>query len=129
VQADVALAEDVERLSKSRLKAFGRLCGGHCAGLMALCFRLPRRRATFDKVIGRTCANVLVFAQAAQLFRMAGGIIAVLQHAFSQVLRLRCLQSASKAGIEGMGPVLANECVAETSLVQCGARARRTDLS
>jgi 3-oxoacyl-[acyl-carrier protein] reductase len=84
VQADVANAEDVERLFKESIGAFGRPdVGVHCAGM--------------------------VFTQAAQHVPDGGRIIA-----FSSSVLLKSFPNygayiASKAGVEGLVHVLANE--------------------
>ena len=60
VQADVAIAADVERLFKESMEAFGRPdVVVHCAGIMALFPIAGGDVATFDKstITRRTCAG------------------------------------------------------------------------
>src|SRR5439155_19338326 len=68
VQADVAIAADVERLFKESIDAFGRPnVVVHCAGIMPLFPIASGDVATFDKVIATNLRGTfLVFAQAAQ---------------------------------------------------------------
>src|ERR1700694_1110255 len=68
VQADVAIAADVERLFKESIDAFGKPdVVVHCAGIMALFPIASGDVATFDKVIATNLRGTfLVFAQAAQ---------------------------------------------------------------
>jgi 3-oxoacyl-[acyl-carrier protein] reductase len=68
VQADVANAEDVERLFKESMDAFGRPdVVVHCAGIMPLFPIASGDVAAFDKVIATNLRGTfLVFAQAAQ---------------------------------------------------------------
>src|SRR6267143_5522235 len=68
VQADVAVAEDVERLFKESMDAFGRPdVVVHCAGIMPLFPIASGDVAAFDKVIATNLrVTFLVFAQAAQ---------------------------------------------------------------
>jgi NAD(P)-dependent dehydrogenase (short-subunit alcohol dehydrogenase family) len=58
VQADVAIAADVERLFKESMDAFGRPdVVVHCAGIMPLFPIASGDIAAFDKVIATTCAE------------------------------------------------------------------------
>src|ERR1700750_443746 len=68
VQADVAIAADVERLFKESMDAFGRPnVVVHCAGIMPLFPIAGGDVASFDKVIATNLRGTfLVFAQAAQ---------------------------------------------------------------
>ena len=111
VQADVALAADVERLFRESMNAFGRPDAVvHCAGIMPLFPIASGDVATFDKVIATNLRGTfLVFAQAAQHVPNGGRIIA-----FSSSVLLKSFPTygayiASKAGVEGMVHVLANE--------------------
>src|SRR5438874_9217087 len=69
VQADVANAEDVERLFKESMDAFGKPnVVVHCAGIMPLFLIASGDVAAFDKVIATNLRGTfLVFAQAAQI--------------------------------------------------------------
>ena len=111
VQADVANAEDVERLFKESMDAFGRPdVVVHCAGIMPLFPIASGDVAAFDKVIATNLRGTfLVFAQAAQHVPEGGRIIA-----FSSSVLLKSFPNygayiASKAGVEGLVHVLANE--------------------
>src|ERR1700704_2935476 len=111
VQADVAIAADVERLFKESMDAFGRPdVVVHCAGIMPLFPIASGDVATFDKVIATNLRGTfLVFAQAAQHVPEGGRIIA-----FSSSVLLKSFPNygayiASKAGVEGLVHVLANE--------------------
>src|SRR5436853_7684644 len=78
VQADVAIAADVERLFKESMEAFGRPdVVVHCAGIMPLFPIASGDVATFDKVIATNLRGTfLVFAQAAQHVLSCGRIMA-----------------------------------------------------
>src|SRR5258705_10576116 len=78
VQADVAIAADVERLFKESIDAFGRPnVVVHCAGIMPLFPIASGDVAAFDKVIATNLRGTfLVFAQAAQHVPDGGRIIA-----------------------------------------------------
>src|ERR1700674_4040930 len=111
VQADVANAEDVERLFKESMDAFGRPdVVVHCAGIMPLFPIASGDVAAFDKVIATNLRGTfLVFAQAAQHVPDGGRVIA-----FSSSVLLKSFPNygayiASKAGVEGLVHVLANE--------------------
>src|ERR1700731_5083410 len=111
VQADVTNAADVERLFKEAMDAFGRPdVVVHCAGIMPLFPIASGDVAAFDKVIATNLRGTfLVFAQAAQYVPHGGRIIA-----FSSSVLLKSFPNygayiASKAGVEGLVHVLANE--------------------
>src|ERR1700751_4118044 len=111
VQADVANAEDVERLFKESMDAFGRPdVVVHWGGIMPLFPIASGDVATLDKVIATNLRGTfLVFAQAAQHVPDGGRIIA-----FSSSVLLKSFPNygayiASKAGVEGLVHVLANE--------------------
>src|ERR1700757_2392412 len=86
VQADVAIAADVERLFKESLAAFGRPdVVVHCAGIMPLFPIAGGDVATFDKVIATNLRGTfLVFAQAAQHVADGGGLLAFSSRVFSK---------------------------------------------
>ena len=111
VQADVAIAADVERLFKESIDAFGKPnVMVHCAGIMPLFPIASGDVAAFDQVIATNLRGTfLVFAQAAQHVPDGGRIIA-----FSSSVLLKSFPNygayiASKAGVEGLVHVLANE--------------------
>ncbi len=78
VQADVAIALDVERLFKESIDTFGRPnVVVHCAGIMPLFLIASGDVTAFDKVIATNLRGTfLVFAQAAQHVLDGGRIMA-----------------------------------------------------
>jgi 3-oxoacyl-[acyl-carrier protein] reductase len=111
VQADVANAEDVERLFKESMDAFGRPdVVVHCAGIMPL-FPIASGDVTaFDKVIATNLRGTfLVFAKAAQHVADGGRIIAFSSSVLAKSFPTYGAYIASKAGVEGLVHVLANE--------------------
>jgi 3-oxoacyl-[acyl-carrier protein] reductase len=111
VKADVGNAADVEHLFEETVKAFGAIdVLVNNSGIMPLSPIGKGDAAVFDKVIQTNLrGSFLVMAQAAQ--RMAGGGRII---AFSSSVLARSFPSygpyiASKAGVEGLVHVLANE--------------------
>jgi 3-oxoacyl-[acyl-carrier protein] reductase len=111
VQADVALAADVERLFKESIDAFGRPeVVVHCAGIMPLFPISSGDVAAFDKVIATNLRGTfLVFAQAARHVPDGGRIMAFSSSVLAKSFPTYGAYIASKAGVEGMVHVLANE--------------------
>ena len=111
VQADVADAADVERLFKEAVDAFGRPdVVVHCAGIMPLFPIASGDVAAFDKVIATNLRGTfLVFAQAAQHVPDGGRIMAFSSSVLTKSFPTYGAYIASKAGVEGMIHVLANE--------------------
>src|SRR5712672_867047 len=111
VQADVANAEDVERLFKDSMDAFGRPdVVVHCAGIMPLFPIASGDVAAFDKVIATNLRGTfLVFAQAAQHVPDGGRIMAFSSSVIAKSFPTYGPYIASKAGVEGLVHVLANE--------------------
>lgn len=111
VQADVANAEDVERLFKESMSAFGRPdVVVHCAGIMPLFPIASGDVAAFDKVIATNLRGTfLVFAQAAKHVADGGRIIAFSSSVLAKSFPTYGAYIASKAGVEGLVHVLANE--------------------
>jgi 3-oxoacyl-[acyl-carrier protein] reductase len=111
VQADVAIAADMDRLFKESMEAFGRPdVVVHCAGIMSLFPIASGDVATFDKVIATNLRGTfLVFAQAAQHVSDGGRIVAFSSSALAKSFPTYGAYIASKAGVEGMVHVLANE--------------------
>src|SRR3981189_2167587 len=111
VQADVAIAEDVERLFKESMEAFGRPdVVVHCAGIMPLFPIASGDVAAFDKVIATNLRGTfLVFAQAAQHVPDGGRIMAFSSSVVARSFPTYGAYIASKAGVEGLVHVLANE--------------------
>ena len=131
VQADVANAEDVERLFKESMDAFGRPdVVVHCAGIMPLFPIASGDVAAFDKVIATNLRGTfLVFAQAAQHVLDGGRIMAFSSSVLAKSFPTYGAYIASKAGVEGMVHVLANELRGRNITVNAVAPGQvRTDL-
>lgn len=111
VQADVANAEDVERLFKESMEVFGRPhVVVHCAGIMPLFPIASGDVATFDKVIATNLRGTfLVFAQAAKHVLDGGRILSFSSSVLAKSFPTYGAYIASKAGVEGLVHVLANE--------------------
>src|SRR6266478_6421550 len=111
VQADVAIPADVERLFKESIDAFGRPnVVVHCAGIMPLFLIAGGDVTAFDKVIATNLRGTfLVFAQAAQHVLDGGRIVAFSSSVLSKSFPTYGAYIASKAGVEGLVHVLANE--------------------
>src|SRR6202453_143087 len=111
VKADVGNAADVERLFEETVKAFGAVdVVVNNSGIMSLSPIGKGDVAVFDKVIQTNLRGTfLVMAQAAQ--RMAGGgrIIAFSSSVLARSFPTYGPYIASKAGVEGLVHVLANE--------------------
>jgi 3-oxoacyl-[acyl-carrier protein] reductase len=107
----VAIAADVERLFKESMEAFGRPdVVVHCAGIMPLFPIASGDVATFDKVIATNLRGTfLVFAQAAQHVSDGGRIMAFSSSVLAKSFPTYGAYIASKAGVEGLVHVLANE--------------------
>ena len=111
VQADVANSEDVERLFKESMDAFGGPdVVVHCAGIMPLFPIASGDVAAFDKVIATNLRGTfLVLAQAAKHVPEGGRIIALSSSVIAKSFPTYGPYIASKAGVEGLVHVLANE--------------------
>jgi 3-oxoacyl-[acyl-carrier protein] reductase len=111
VQADVSNSADVERLFKESMDAFGRPgVVVHCAGIMPLLPIAGGDVASFDKVIATNLRGTfLVLAQAAKNVPEGGRIIAFSSSVIAKSFPTYGPYIASKAGVEGLVHVLANE--------------------
>ena len=111
VQADVAKAADVENLFKQTLEAFGRIdVVVHSAGIMPLLPIAGGNVETFDKVIATNLRGAfLVLGGAAQHVPAGGRIIAFSSSVVAKSFPNYGPYIASKAGVEGLVRVLANE--------------------
>jgi 3-oxoacyl-[acyl-carrier protein] reductase len=111
VQADVTIAANVERLFKESIDAFGKPnVVVHCAGIMSLFPIASGDVATFDKVIATNLRGTfLVFAQASQHVPDGGRIMAFSSSVLAKSFPTYGAYIASKAGVEGLVHVLANE--------------------
>jgi 3-oxoacyl-[acyl-carrier protein] reductase len=111
VQADVASAPDVERLFKTAVDTFGAVdVVVNCAGIMPLRPIAGGDGELFDKVIATNLRGTfLVLAQAAQHVAAGGRIIAFSTSVIAKAFPTYGPYIASKAGVEGLVHVLANE--------------------
>jgi 3-oxoacyl-[acyl-carrier protein] reductase len=111
VQADVASSEDVKQLFEETLKGFGQIdVVVNNAGIMPLSPIAKGDVETFDKVIATNLRGTfLVFSQAAQHVAEGGRIIAFSSSVLARRLPAYGPYIASKAGVEGLVHVLANE--------------------
>jgi len=111
VQADVAKAADVENLFKKTLAAFGTIdVVVHSAGIMPLLPISGGDVETFDKVITTNLRGTfLVLGQAAQHVPAGGRVIAFSSSVIAKSFPTYGPYIASKAGVEGLVRVLANE--------------------
>jgi len=111
IKANVGNKEDVDRLFQETLKAFGQVdVVVNNAGIMPLSLIAKEDAETFDKVIATNLRGTfLVFAQAAQHIAEGGRIIAFSSSVLAKSFPSYGPYIASKAGVEGLVPVLANE--------------------
>jgi 3-oxoacyl-[acyl-carrier protein] reductase len=111
VQADVASAPDVARLFKQAGDAFGNSdVVVHCAGIMPLRPIADGDLDMFDKVIATNLRGAfVVLAEAARQVPSGGRIIAFSTSVIAKAFPGYGAYIASKAGVEGLVHVLANE--------------------
>jgi len=111
VQADVANQTDVERLFEVPMKRFGSIdVVVHNSGIMPLSPIGKSDVELFDKVISTNLRGAfLVLAQAAQHIATGGRIIAFSSSVLAKNFPTYGPYIASKAGVEGLMHVLANE--------------------
>ena len=111
VQADVANQTDVERLFEEPMKRFGSIdVVVHNSGIMPLSPIGKSDVELFDKVISTNLRGAfLVLAQAAQHIATGGRIIAFSSSVLAKNVPTYGPYIASKAGVEGLMHVLANE--------------------
>jgi 3-oxoacyl-[acyl-carrier protein] reductase len=111
VQGDVASAPDVEHLFKAAVDTFGALeVVVNSAGIMPLRPIAGSDTDVFDKVIATNLRGTfLVLAQAAQHVTSGGRIIAFSTSVIAKAFPTYGPYIASKAGVEGLVHVLANE--------------------
>jgi 3-oxoacyl-[acyl-carrier protein] reductase len=131
VQADVAKPADVQTLFKQTLEAFATIdVVVHTAGIMPLLPISGGDVETFDKVIATNLRGTfLVFAQAAQHVLDGGRIIAFSSSVIAKSFPTYGPYIASKAGVEGLVRVLANELRGRNITVNAVAPGQvRTDL-
>lgn len=111
IQGDVSKADEVERLFKETKDAFGRIDAVvNCAGIMPLGPIADGNLEVFDKVIAINLrGNYIVMSQAAKHVAKGGRIIAFSSSVLAKSFPGYGAYIASKAGVEGLVPVLANE--------------------
>jgi len=111
VQGDVANAADVERLFKTTIDTFGGVdVVVHCAGIMPLTPITGSAVDVFDKVITTNLRGTfLVLANAGQHVKSGGRILAFSTSVIAKSFPTYGPYIASKAGVEGLVHVLANE--------------------
>jgi 3-oxoacyl-[acyl-carrier protein] reductase len=111
LQADIANAEAVENLFKQAQDIFGRIdVVVNNAGIMPLSPIAKSDVELFDKVIATNLRGTfLVLAQAAQHVAEGGRIIALSSSVLAKSFPTYGAYIASKAGVEGLVHVLANE--------------------
>src|SRR5918999_3196733 len=111
VQADVANAADVERLFKEAVDTFGGInVVVNCAGIMPLSPIAGGDLELFDRVIATNLRGTfVVLGQAARQISPGGRIIAFSSSVIAKAFPTYGPYIASKAGVEGLVRVLANE--------------------
>ncbi|HHG8775429.1 TPA: SDR family oxidoreductase [Raoultella planticola] len=111
IQADVASESDVSRLFSEAKAVTGSLdVVVHSAGIMPMAKITPAGLADFDKVIHTNLRGAfLVLANAAETVSEGGRIIALSTSVIAKSFPAYGPYIASKAGVEGLVHVLANE--------------------
>ena len=111
IQADVASPDDVQQLFDKTLRAYGQIdVVVNNAGMMPMSPIAKSDVDTFDKVIATNLRGTfLIFAQAAQHVAEGGRIIAFSSSVLAKNFPAYGPYIASKAGVEGLVHVLANE--------------------
>lgn len=111
IKADVSNPDDVKRLFENTIEEFGQVdVVVNNAGIMPLSPIAKGDVEAFDKVIAINLRGTfLVFAQAAQYVGEGGRIIAFSSSVLAKSFPTYGPYIASKAGVEGLVRVLANE--------------------
>ena len=111
VQGDVANAADVDRLFKEAVDTFGGInVVVNCAGIMPLSPIAKGDLELFDKVIATNLRGTfVVLRRASQQVSSGGRIIAFSSSVIAKAFPTYGPYIASKAGVEGLVRVLANE--------------------
>lgn len=111
VQADVSNGDDVRRLFRQARGALGAIDAiVHSAGVMSLAPISPDHVDVFDRIVNTNLRGAfLVLAQAAQELTQGGRIIAISTSVIAKAFPNYGAYIASKAGVEGLVHVLANE--------------------
>jgi 3-oxoacyl-[acyl-carrier protein] reductase len=111
VHANVAVGEDVDAMFEQTLSTFGRLDAVvNCAGIMPLAPIVKGDLENFDRAIATNLRGAfLVLSHAAQSVAAGGRIIAFSSSVVGLALPNYGAYVASKAGVEALVRVLANE--------------------
>jgi len=110
IQADVANPENVKQLFEKTIKAFGQIdVVVNNAGIMPLSPIAKGDVETFDKVIATNLRGTFLVLSQAQHVAEGGRIIAFSSSVLAKSFPTYGPYIASKAGVEGLVPVLANE--------------------
>lgn len=111
VQADVSVAEDVQRLFATTQQAYGQISAVvHSAGVMTMTAIAPENIDAFDHVIQTNLRGAfLVLGQAAAHLQAGGRIVALSTSVIAKSFPQYGPYIAAKAGVEGLVRVLANE--------------------
>ena len=111
VQGDVANSADVDRLFKEALDAFGGInVVVNCAGIMPLSSITGGDLEIFDKVIATNLrGSFVVLGLASRQVSPGGRIVAFSSSVITKAFPTYGPYIASKAGVEGLVRVLANE--------------------
>jgi 3-oxoacyl-[acyl-carrier protein] reductase len=111
VQADVARPDDVARMFDAAQAAFGRVdVVVNCAGVLPMATISPENLEAFDHVLATNLRGTfLVLSQASSRLGAGGRIIALSTSVIARSFPGYGPYIASKAGVEGLVRVLANE--------------------
>jgi 3-oxoacyl-[acyl-carrier protein] reductase len=111
LQGDVAREEDVQQIFTATQEAFGDIdVVVNSAGVMPMVRIESNSIAAFDQTIATNLRGTfLVFAKAAEVLGEGGRIIALSTSVIAKSFPGYGPYIASKAGVEGLVPVLANE--------------------
>lgn len=111
IQADVANEVEVQQLFEQAKAIYGRLdLVVHSAGIMPMAKIIPSSLPVFDQVIHTNLRGAfLVLAYAAESVENGGRIIALSSSVIAKSFPAYGAYIASKAGVEGLVRVLANE--------------------
>lgn len=111
VQADVSVAEDVQRLFATTQQTYGQVTAVvHSAGMMTMTAIAPENIDAFDRVIQTNLRGAfLVLGQAAAHMPAGGRIVALSTSVIAKSFAQYGPYIAAKAGVEGLVRVLANE--------------------
>jgi 3-oxoacyl-[acyl-carrier protein] reductase len=111
VQADVAEVAEVERLFQATIQAYGRLdVVAHTAGIMSLSPIADGDVEQFDRILHTNLRGTfLVLSQSAKQVATGGRIMAFSTSVIALSFPTYGAYIASKAGVEGLVRVLANE--------------------